>query len=180
MSGNLVALLGFLAMIVLIGLRMPIGMSMLVVGIGGYISMSSAINFLNYVKTTPYFLFANYTMTVIPLFILMGALAEQSGLARDLFSAARSCLGHRKGGLAMAVIGACTGFGAICGSSVATTATFGRSALPELQRYGYAARSRPERSRRVARWAFSFRLRWCWSSMRSRPSRTSRSCSRRP
>jgi tripartite ATP-independent transporter DctM subunit len=138
MSGNLIAFLGFAAMILLIGLRMPIGMAMLVVGIGGYISMSSAINFLNYIKTTPYFLFANYTMTVIPLFILMGALAEQSGLARDLFTAARSCLGHRKGGLAMAVIGACTGFGAICGSSVATTATFGRSALPELQRYGYA------------------------------------------
>jgi tripartite ATP-independent transporter DctM subunit len=125
-------------MIFLIGLRMPIGMAMLVVGIGGYVSMSSAVNFLNYIKTTPYFLFANYTMTVIPLFILMGAFAEQSGLAKDLFSAARSCLGHRKGGLAMAVIGACTGFGAICGSSVATTATFGRSALPELQRYGYA------------------------------------------
>jgi tripartite ATP-independent transporter DctM subunit len=138
MSGNLVALLGFLTMIALIGLRMPIGMAMLVVGIGGYISLSSAVNFLNYIKTTPYFLFANYTMTVIPLFVLMGALAEQSGLARDLFTAARSCLGHRKGGLAMAVIGACTGFGAICGSSVATTATFGRSALPELQRYGYA------------------------------------------
>lgn len=138
MSGNMVAFLGFVAMIMLIGLRMPIGMSMLVVGIGGYVSMSSAVNFLNYIKTTPYFLFANYTMTVIPLFILMGALAEQSGLARDLFTAARSCLGHRKGGLAMAVIGACTGFGAICGSSVATTATFGRSALPELQRYGYA------------------------------------------
>lgn len=138
MSGNSAALLGFIALILLIGLRMPIGMAMLVVGIGGYISMSSAINFLNYIKTTPYFLFANYTITVIPLFVLMGALAEQSGLARDLFAAARSCLGHRKGGLAMAVIGACTGFGAICGSSVATTATFGRSALPELQRYGYA------------------------------------------
>lgn len=138
MSGNMAAFAGFLAMTVLLVLRMPIGMTMLVVGIGGYISMSSAVNFLNYIKTTPYFLYANYTMTVIPLFVLMGALAEQSGLARDLFSAARSCLGHRKGGLAMAVIGACTGFGAICGSSVATTATFGRSALPELLRYGYA------------------------------------------
>jgi tripartite ATP-independent transporter DctM subunit len=137
-SGNGAAALGFVALIGLIALRMPIGMAMLAVGIGGYISLSSAANFLNYIKTTPYFLFANYTMTVIPLFILMGALAEQSGLARDLFTAARSCLGHRKGGLAMAVIGACTGFGAICGSSVATTATFGRSALPELQRYGYA------------------------------------------
>ncbi len=138
MSGNTAALLGFAAMILLIGLRMPIGMAMLVVGAGGYVAMSSLVNFLNYIKTTPYFLYANYAMTVIPLFILMGALAEQSGLARDLFAAARSCLGHRKGGLAMAVIGACTGFGAICGSSVATTATFGRSALPELQRYGYA------------------------------------------
>ncbi len=138
MSGGLAAALGFAALIGLIGLRMPVGMAMLVVGIGGYVSMSSGINFLNYIKTTPYFLFANYTITVIPLFVLMGALAEQSGLARDLFTAARSCLGHRKGGLAMAVIGACTGFGAICGSSVATTATFGRSALPELERYGYA------------------------------------------
>jgi tripartite ATP-independent transporter DctM subunit len=138
MSGNMAAFLGFVALVVLLVLRMPIGMTMLVVGIGGYISMSSAVNFLNYVKQTPYFLFANYTMTVIPLFILMGALAEQSGLARDLFTAARAVLGHRRGGLAMAVIGACTGFGAICGSSVATTATFGRAALPELQRYGYA------------------------------------------
>jgi tripartite ATP-independent transporter DctM subunit len=137
-SGNLAAALGFIAMIGFIALRMPIGMAMLVVGIGGYVSMSSGINFLNYIKTTPYFLFANYTITIIPLFVLMGALAEQSGLARDLFTAARSCLGHRKGGLAMAAIGACTGFGAICGSSVATTATFGRTALPELDRYGYA------------------------------------------
>ncbi len=138
MSGNMAAFLGFVALVVLLVLRMPIGMTMLVVGIGGYVSMSSAANFLNYVKQTPYFLFANYTMTVIPLFILMGALAEQSGLARDLFTAARAVLGHRRGGLAMAVIGACTGFGAICGSSVATTATFGRAAMPELQRYGYA------------------------------------------
>lgn len=138
MSGNTVAMIGFAAMILLIALRMPIGMAMLVVGMTGYVSMSSLANLLNYVKTTPYFLFANYTLTVIPLFVLMGALAEQSGLARDLFRAASSCVGHRRGGLAMAVIGACTGFGAICGSSVATTATFGRSAFPELDRYGYA------------------------------------------
>jgi len=138
MSGNTVAMIGFSAMILLIALRMPIGMAMLVVGMTGYVSMSSLANLLNYVKTTPYFLFANYTLTVIPLFVLMGALAEQSGLARDLFRAASSCAGHRRGGLAMAVIGACTGFGAICGSSVATTATFGRSAFPELDRYGYA------------------------------------------
>jgi C4-dicarboxylate transporter DctM subunit len=93
--------------------------------------------FLAYMKTNPYYQFANYTLSVIPLFILMGAFAEQSGMARDLFSAARSLVGHIRGGLALAVLGACTVFGAICGSSVATTATFGRAALPELRRHGY-------------------------------------------
>jgi C4-dicarboxylate transporter DctM subunit len=94
--------------------------------------------FLSAIKTTPYYLFANYSLSVIPLFVLMGAFAEQSGLARDLFRAAMSFVGHRRGGLGMAVIGACTVFGAICGSSVATTATFARAALPEFKRYGYA------------------------------------------
>ena len=75
---------------------------------------------------------------MIPLFILMGALAERGGLARDLFVAANALVGHRRGGLAMGVIGACAGFGAVCGSSVATTATMGRAALPELRRYGTA------------------------------------------
>ncbi len=93
--------------------------------------------YLNYMKSTPYHLFANYTLSVIPLFILMGAFAERSGLARDMFAAARAVVGHMRGGLAYSVIGACTIFGAICGSSVATTATFGRAALPELRRYGY-------------------------------------------
>jgi C4-dicarboxylate transporter, DctM subunit len=138
MNGNDAALIGFGMMILFLMLRMPIGLAMLIVGMAGYIQLSNLPNFLNYIKTTPYFLFANYTLTVIPLFILMGALAEQSGIARDLFRAASACLGHRKGGLAMAVIGASTGFGAICGSSVATTATFSRAALPELKRYGYA------------------------------------------
>src|SRR5690606_3193144 len=73
----------------------------------------------------------------IPLFVLMGAFAERSGLSTDLFRAAARALGQRKGGLAMAVIGASTLFGAICGSSVATTATFSRAALPELRRFGY-------------------------------------------
>jgi TRAP-type C4-dicarboxylate transport system permease large subunit len=91
----------------------------------------------NYLKTTPYHLFANYTLSVIPLFILMGSLAERGGLARDLFAAANALIGRRPGGMAMGVIGACAAFGAVCGSSVATTATFGRAALPELKRFGY-------------------------------------------
>lgn len=138
MSEAASGVLGFVAMLLLIGVRMPIGLSMLVVGSAGFIHLSGWAAFLNYMKSTPYFLFANYTLSVIPLFILMGALAERSGLSTRLFSAAASVIGRRRGGMAMAVIGACTGFGAICGSSVATAATFARAALPELRRYKYA------------------------------------------
>ncbi|MCZ0737078.1 TRAP transporter large permease [Phreatobacter sp. AB_2022a] len=139
MSGAMVAVLGFAGMLVLLGLRMPIGLAMLTAGSLGYIHFTSVAVFLNYMKTTPYHLFANYTLSVIPLFILMGALAEKSGLSTALFRAAAAFLGHLRGGLGMALIGACTGFGAICGSSVATTATFGRATLPEFRRYNYDA-----------------------------------------
>lgn len=137
MSGVTIAALGFAAMLLLIAVRMPVGLSMLVVGSLGYIHLSGLQPFLAYMKTNPYHQFSNYTLSVIPLFILMGAFAEQSGMARDLFSAARSLVGHIRGGLGIAVLGACTVFGAISGSSVATTATFGRAALPELRRYRY-------------------------------------------
>jgi C4-dicarboxylate transporter, DctM subunit len=138
MSGMAIAGWGFLAMLVLIGLRMPVGLAMLATGSAGYLSIAGWPAFLNYMKATPYFLFSNYTLSVIPLFILMGAFAERSGLSQDLFRAASALVGHRRGGMAMGVVGACAAFGAICGSSVATTATFGRAALPELDRYGYA------------------------------------------
>src|SRR3712207_9568406 len=102
---------------------------MLACGAAGYVTIAGWAPFLAYLKSTPYFLFSNYTLSVIPLFILMGAFAERSGLATDLFKAASGFLGHWRGGLAMAVIGACTGFGAICGSSVAPTAPFGRAEI---------------------------------------------------
>ncbi len=137
MSPVAIAALGFLAMLVLIAVRMPVGLAMLVTGSAGYIYLAGLTPFLNYMKSTPYYLFSNYTLSVIPLFILMGMFAERGGLARDLFAAARAVVGHLRGGLAYSVIGACTIFGAICGSSVATTATFGRAALPELRRYHY-------------------------------------------
>lgn len=137
MSGPVLALTGFCAMLALMALRLPIGLAMLLVGSLGYVQLNGLDPFLNYIRTTPYQIFANYTLSVIPLFVLMGAFAERSGLAGDLFKAAAAFVGHRRGGLGMAVIGACTGFGAICGSSVATAATFARSALPELRRYRY-------------------------------------------
>jgi tripartite ATP-independent transporter DctM subunit len=138
MSGMAVAGLGFAAMLLLIALRMPVGLAMLVTGSAGYIYFTGFPAFLSYMNSTPYYLFSNYTLSVIPLFILMGALAERSGLSTRLFTAAASLIGHWRGGMAMAVIGACTAFGAICGSSVATTATFSRAALPELKRYRYS------------------------------------------
>ncbi len=137
MSGTTTAIAGFAAMLLLIGLRMPVGLAMLFTGSVGYVSFVGMAPFLSYVKSTPYHLFADYTLSVIPLFILMGAFAERSGLSTDLFRAAARAFGRRKGGLSMAVIGASAAFGAICGSSVATTATFSRAALPELRRYGY-------------------------------------------
>ena len=129
---------GFAALLLLIVLRCPIGLSMLLVGAGGYVWIIDATRLLAFLKTLPFNHFSNYTLSVIPLFILMGVLAERGGLARDLFTAANAIMGHRRGGMAMSVIGACAGFGAVCGSSGATTATFGRAALPELRRYGYA------------------------------------------
>jgi len=137
LSGALLASLGFVAMLALIALRAPIGLAMLLVGGIGYCTLSSWNALFGYMKTNTYHQFANYTLSVIPLFILMGALAERAGIARALFLAAERAVGRRRGGLAMAVIGACTAFGAICGSSVATTATFGRAAMPELDRFGY-------------------------------------------
>jgi tripartite ATP-independent transporter DctM subunit len=128
---------GFAVLLGLIAIRAPVALAMLAVGAGGYYHIVGLDPLLNYLKTTPFFLFANYTLSIIPLFILMGALAERGGLARDLFAAANALVGHRRGGMAMGVIVACAGFGAVCGSSVATTATFGRAALPELRRYGY-------------------------------------------
>jgi C4-dicarboxylate transporter, DctM subunit len=137
MSGTSVALLGFGVMLLLIAIRAPIGFAMLLVGAAGYAHLSSGMAFFSYMKTNSYHQFANYTLSVIPLFILMGALAERAGIAGALFKAAGRAFGRFRGGLAMAVIGACTAFGAICGSSVATTATFGRAALPELLRARY-------------------------------------------
>jgi tripartite ATP-independent transporter DctM subunit len=137
MSGVAVAILGFAVMLVLIAVRMPIGLAMFVTGMVGYAYLNGWSAFFAYMKTNAYYQFADYNLSVIPLFILMGAIAEKAGLSTSLFRAARAFVGHWRGGLAIGVVGACTVFGAICGSSVATTATFGRAALPELRRHGY-------------------------------------------
>lgn len=136
MTGTILALGGFAVMLMLIAARMPVALAMLVVGAAGYAWLSGPAALFYYLQTNTYHQFAGYTLSVIPLFILMGALAERSGMAATLFQAAERRLGRTRGGLPMAVVLASTGFGAICGSSVATTATFGRAAMPELRRAG--------------------------------------------
>jgi len=135
--------LGFWSFPVLLGLifiRAPIGLAMLLCGFGGwYFAMNgNPTPLLAKLKSETYTTFSNYSLTIIPMFLLMGQFATLSGMSTALFKAAESFLGHRKGGVAMAAVGACAGFGAICGSSLATAATMSRVALPELKRYGYS------------------------------------------
>jgi C4-dicarboxylate transporter DctM subunit len=125
-------------MVVLLVVRVPIAIAMLVAGMGGYVALSGPGPLLSYMKTAAFWRFASYEFTVIPMFLLMGEFASRSGLSRALFDAANVFLGHRRGGVAMAAVGGCGAFGAICGSSLATAGTMARVALPELERYRYA------------------------------------------
>ena len=129
----------FPVLLLMIFLRAPIGLAMLLCGIGGlYFAMGGAHMFLAKLKSETYTTFSSYSLTIIPMFLLMGQFATLSGMSSALFKAAESWLGHRKGGVAMSAVGACAGFGAICGSSLATAATMSRVALPELRSYGYS------------------------------------------
>ena len=140
MSNFELALWSFPVLLILVFLRMPIALAMISVGVGGtYLVIGTPMMTLNQLKTLTYGTFSNYSFSIIPLFLLMGQFATLSGMSTSLFKAAESFLGHRKGGVAMSAIGACAGFGAICGSSLATAATMGQVALPELRRYGYPA-----------------------------------------
>ena len=140
MSGIEVGLVIFAVMLTLMVVRVPIGISMFIVGFGGYLYLTgNNVNaLLNSLKNLAYARLSNYDLVVIPLFLLMGQFATHGGLSKALFRFVGAFIGHRKGGVAMAAIGACAGFGAICGSSVATAATMGQVALPELRRFGYS------------------------------------------
>ncbi|SFE77681.1 TRAP transporter, DctM subunit [Sulfitobacter brevis] len=130
----------FPILLVMIFLRAPIGLAMLLCGFGGwYMAMGgNPTPLLAKLKSETYTTFSSYSLSIIPMFLLMGQFATLSGMSKALFKAAESFLGHRRGGVAMAAVGACAGFGAICGSSLATAATMSKVALPELKRYGYS------------------------------------------
>ncbi|MDN2567062.1 TRAP transporter large permease [Aquibium sp. A9E412] len=139
MSNLELGIWSFPVLLVLIFLRLPIGLAMLICGIvGTWIITGSTVPVLAKLKNETYSTFSSYSLSIIPLFLLMGQFATLGGMSRALFRAAETWLGHRRGGVAMAAVGACAGFGAICGSSLATAATMSQVALPELRRYGYS------------------------------------------
>jgi tripartite ATP-independent transporter DctM subunit len=140
MSGLPLGLAMFGGMLALMALRVPIAISMFIPGALGYLSIAGEGPFLNLLKGIAYARLSNYDLSVIPLFLLMGAFATQGGLSRALFAFANALIGHVRGGIAMASVLACAAFGTVCGSSVATCATVTRVALPEMRRHGYSGR----------------------------------------
>jgi C4-dicarboxylate transporter, DctM subunit len=134
------SLIGLGCMLVLAFLRLPIALSMAVVGFTGYAYMRGW-NFspaFAMVQTQIYETGRNYTLSVVPLFILMGNLVTRAGMSQELYRTAYAFIGHLRGGLAMATIVGCAGFGAICGSSIATAATFAKVAYPSMKKFGYS------------------------------------------
>lgn len=140
MSGNFIGLLMFAALMGFLVYRVHIGIAMFIVGAGGYLAMYEGnwSPLINSLKNLAFARFSNYDLAVIPLFILMGQFATNGGLSRALFQCVNNFVGHWRGGVAMAAVGACGAFGAICGSSLATAATMGQVALPELKRFRYS------------------------------------------
>jgi tripartite ATP-independent transporter DctM subunit len=136
-STDFIAVAGFITLFVLMLLRVPVGMAMGLVGVVGYSMIAGTGPALKLVGQTSMRTVTDYTFGVIPMFMLMGAFVSVSGVSKELFRAANACVGHLRGGLGMATVMACGGFAAICGSSVATAATFSTVAYPEMRRYGY-------------------------------------------
>ncbi|MEM7044745.1 MAG: TRAP transporter large permease [Pseudomonadota bacterium] len=130
--------IGLAVLVALIAIRMPIAYAMILVGGVGVAIVNGPALLLNQLKTLAYGQFSIYDLSVVPMFVLMGAIASKAGLSQALFRAANAWLGWLKGGTAMAAIAACAGFGAVCGSSLATASTMGKVALPELRRYRYS------------------------------------------
>jgi C4-dicarboxylate transporter DctM subunit len=142
MSDTLIATIGIVALVLLFLSRMPVGFVMVLVGVVGFAVFSSVSPALAMSAQDFYAMFTSYSLSVAPMFILMGTLAFASGISSRLFEAANKWFGRLPGGLALATIAACAGFGAVCGSTTAACAAMGQVTLPEMKRYGYADRLR--------------------------------------
>ncbi len=137
MSAEIIGVTGIVLLFVFLAFRMYIGLALALIGFGGVsliVDLNAGLNLLGMV---PWSEGSSYTMSVIPLFILMGQFAFVSGISQDIYKSVYNWIGHFRGGLAMATIVACSGFAAVCGSSLATGATMARVAIPEMNKYGY-------------------------------------------
>lgn len=137
MSVAAIGVLGVLGLLLLIFARVPIAVALALSGLAGYAALDGWARALKMLGTVPFQLASAYSLSVIPLFILMGAVASRANMARELFEASNAVFSGVRGALANATIGSCALFGAICGSSIATAATFSKVAIPEMKRHGY-------------------------------------------
>ena len=137
MSVAAIGILGVLGLLALIFARLPIALALAASGLCGYAALDGWATALKMFGTVPFNLASAYSLSVIPLFILMGAVAARANMAKELFEASNAVFSGMRGALANATIGACALFGAICGSSIATAATFSKVAIPEMKRHGY-------------------------------------------
>ncbi len=138
MSPVTIGIIGIVVLIAIFLLRMPVGFAMAAVGLVGFSYLVSPEAGLSIVARDVFHTFSSYSLTVIPMFVLMGSIAFASGMSRRLYDAGHSLVGRLRGGLAMATVVGCAGFAAICGSTNATAAAMGRVSLPEMKRYNYA------------------------------------------
>ncbi|HWK15296.1 MAG TPA: TRAP transporter large permease [Rhizobiaceae bacterium] len=136
-TADWVAILGFVAMFVLMGLRVPLGVAMGLVGVFGFAMIRGIQPALNLLTTSPIRVITDFNLSLVPFFVLMGVFATNSGMSRELFRTGNAWLGQFRGGMALATISACAGFAAICGSSIATAATMTKIALPEMRKVDY-------------------------------------------
>ena len=139
MSVAAIGVLGVLGLLLLIFARVPIAIALAVSGLAGYAALDGWAKALKMLGSVPFNLASAYSLSVIPLFILMGAVASRANMAKELFEASNAVFSGVRGALASATIGACAAFGSICGSSIATAATFSKVSIPEMRRYGYDA-----------------------------------------
>lgn len=138
LSSETIGLIGLPVLLILLALRVPVALCMLLVGSVGFAAIVGIDGALAMVQSAPMEVLTNYSFSAIPLFIFMGVLASHSGMAGQLFNAARTICGGWRGGMAIATIGSCGVFSAVSGSSLATASTMTRVALPEMERNGYA------------------------------------------
>jgi C4-dicarboxylate transporter DctM subunit len=132
-----IGLIGIVVLVLIFLLGMPVGFAMAFVGLAGFCYLVSPEAGLSILARDVFSNFSSYSLTVIPMFVLMGSIAFASGMSRRLYDAGYTLFGQLRGGLAMATIAACAGFAAMCGSTNATAAAMGRVSLPEMKRYNY-------------------------------------------